>query len=81
MAIVDPAAAVAREVRRRLGESRLLTRGHRGEHGGAVERDSEGMTFWTSGNPGVAEDVLRVLWPGGPAVQALPSAYAEAASR
>jgi glutamate racemase len=80
VAIVDPAAAVAREVRRRLGESALLAP----EGGGSDEArshraDSRNVTIWTSGPVEVAAEVLGVLWPGSATVQALPSAYAETA--
>jgi glutamate racemase len=51
VAIIDPAAAVAREVRRRLEQAGLLTDGVR-----------RGTTrFWTSGPPAQLEQMLRTL--------------------
>ncbi|HXH25809.1 MAG TPA: aspartate/glutamate racemase family protein, partial [Vicinamibacterales bacterium] len=49
--ILDPAAAVAREVRRRLAEAALLApAGHAGE-----------TTFWTTGPPAPLQAVARAL--------------------
>ena len=76
--IVDPAAAVARELRRRLGDADLLApaAGEGGQRGGDRGAD-ERVAFWTSGPLDTAARVLAVLWPGNPAVRALPPAYAE----
>jgi glutamate racemase len=77
--IVDPATAVAREVRRRLDEAGLLAPDDGERDGVLAHRAGSGhVTFWTSGALDVAAAVLSVLWPGTPPVQALPSAYAVA---
>ena len=51
VAIIDPAAAVAREVRRRLEQAGLLNDGVR----------SGTTRFWTSGSPAQLEQMLRTL--------------------
>jgi glutamate racemase len=54
VAIIDPAAAVARELRRRLEAAKLRApSGHAG-----VER------FWTSGSPESVQPVVARLWAG-----------------
>jgi glutamate racemase len=62
VAIIDPAAAVAREVRRRLEQQGLLT-----------TREQPGTTrFWTSGPPAQLETMLRTLAIDPGTVGALP---------
>lgn len=60
--VMSSGAAVARQVRRRLEEADLLTRGT----GAGTER------FWTSGPPDQALGLIRRLWGGPVAVAALP---------
>jgi glutamate racemase len=53
--IIDPAAAVARELRRRLETAKL-----------PAPADCTGTErFWTSGSPEAVQPVLARLWPGG----------------
>jgi glutamate racemase len=68
VAIIDPAAAVARELRRRLESIAMLSHGT----GAGTEH------FWTSATPDTARQVISQLWktdvdvqnlPGSPAVQ------------
>ena len=68
VSIVDPAAPVARELRRRLAEAHLL----------APEQQAGGVRFWSSGRLDVGHHVVAALWSGGPVVHALPAEYAEA---
>lgn len=63
--IVDPSAAVAREVRRRLQMSALLSR--------RVQAGTE--RFWTSGAPEKVRPVVAQLWANGVDVQRVPSAF------
>lgn len=65
VSIIDPAAAVARELRRRLQMSDLLSR--RAQPG--TER------FWTSGSPETVQSVVAQLWTNDVDVQAVPSAF------
>ncbi len=62
VAIVDPSAAVARELRRRLADGGLLS--HE-THAGA-ER------FWSSAAPDQAQPLISRLWKDGIEVQSLP---------
>jgi glutamate racemase len=59
--VIDPAAAVARELRRRLEAIDGVSR--RGEAG--AER------FWTSGSPASVHAVLARLWPGAASVSTM----------
>ena len=62
-AIIDPAVAVARELRRRLEAERLL-------------RDGTGQgteQFWSSGSLPDAERVIRQLWQEGVHINPLPA--------
>jgi glutamate racemase len=69
--IIDPAAAVAREVRRRLTEENLLAAATP-----AGRRPSEpAVTFWTSGDLGVAAAVIGTLWSARAELHALPSVH------
>ena len=61
VAIIDPAQAVARELRRRLEAAGLLVQ----EAGHGVER------FWSSGDTAAAAHVLTLLWGRSVAVEAL----------
>lgn len=66
--IIDPALAVARELRRRLGEAGLF----------APETRPGTERLWTSGDPAAARAVLGQLWPG--AVDPLPLPVEHAAA-
>jgi glutamate racemase len=61
--LVDPAVAVAREVRRRLTEPALLAPTDRP----GTER------FWTTGAPAEVQPILAQLWPPGASVERLPA--------
>ncbi|MEO8204399.1 MAG: glutamate racemase [Betaproteobacteria bacterium] len=68
--VIDPAAAVARELRRRLDTAQRLSR-----------RDAPGIeTFWTSGDPGRVQPVVAQLWGKHVPVHALPAAFSLAPS-
>lgn len=62
VAIIDPAAAVARELRRRLKNAGLLT----GDSRSGAEQ------FWTSGTPDQAQRVISQLWEADIEVNSLP---------
>jgi glutamate racemase len=68
VAIVDPAPAVARELRRRLDLAGSLK---------SVGWDSgnDGETFWSSGDLDVATRVIGQLWKPGTTVRPLPAEY------
>ena len=68
--LVDPALAVARELRRRLSLGELLT--HDGQP--STER------FWTSGSAPAVERVIRQLWKEDASVQVLPDVASRAAT-
>jgi glutamate racemase len=65
VAIIDPSAAVARELRRRL------------QMGGLLSQDTQPGTerFWTSGPLATAEALIGQLWGRSLDVQALPSPF------
>ncbi len=63
VAIIDPAAAVARELRRRLVSTGLLSE--------KVKSGTE--KFWTSGSPELANTVIGQLWRGDVEVVGLPT--------
>jgi glutamate racemase len=63
--IIDPSAAVARELRRRLQMSELLSRG--------VQPGSE--RFWTSGSLAKVQSVVARLWTNDVDVQRVLSAF------
>jgi glutamate racemase len=64
--IIDPAAAVARELRRRLENVGLLS-----------EQTRLGTEkFWTSGSPELAKTVMGQLWRGDVKVEGLPNVAA-----
>ncbi|WP_435628549.1 glutamate racemase [Candidatus Ferrigenium straubiae] len=65
VAIVDPSAAIARELRRRLTDAGLLS--HEARAG--TER------FWSSATPDKAQRVISQLWRTGIEVQSLPEKY------
>ncbi|HTN93774.1 MAG TPA: glutamate racemase [Gallionella sp.] len=52
VAIIDPSAAIARELRRRLAGANLLSAGSRA----GIER------FWTSAASGAAQEIITQLW-------------------
>ena len=52
VAIIDPAAAIARELRRRLASANLLS----------VENRNGTERFWTSAKPDKAQQVISQLW-------------------
>ena len=60
--LIDPAVAVARELRRRLDAANLLS---------TEERDG-GEVFWTSGDPEDVQPVIAQLWQRGASVRRLP---------
>ncbi|WP_334135324.1 glutamate racemase [Tepidimonas sp.] len=62
--VLDPAPAVARELGRQLHAHGLA----------APTPAAAAVTFWTSGDPAQVGRVLQRLWPGAPAVLALPGA-------
>lgn len=72
VAVVDPAPAVARELRRRLAAATLLAPAD------ATSRGPE--AFWTSGDPvqvgRVIQQLWGPLWSPGTVVRALPDRYA-----
>jgi glutamate racemase len=63
--VIDPAAAVARELARRLEAGNLLSDGNRP----GTER------FWSSGPLAQAQAVISKLWEKEAAVQSLPAAF------
>jgi len=63
VAIIDPSAAIARELRRRLSGAGLLSI----EHRPGTEQ------FWTSATTDIAQSVICQLWEAGVAVHRLPS--------
>ena len=63
--IIDPSAAVARELRRRLRMSELLSQ--------AAQPGTE--RFWTSGSPENVQSVVTRLWTSDVDVQRVPSAF------
>jgi glutamate racemase len=63
VAIIDPAAAIARELRRRLASAKLLSiESHTG-----IER------FWSSATPDTAQTIISQLWQEGVDVSSFPS--------
>lgn len=65
VSVVDPSAAVARELHRRLASSKLLS-----EQAGAGSEQ-----FWTSGDPDRVRPVVALLWGRDVTMLALPSAF------
>lgn len=63
--IIDPAAAVARELRRRLGSGGLLS----------VQTHNGTEHFWTSGSPELAKVVMGQLWQADIEITRLPNEY------
>jgi glutamate racemase len=66
IAIIDPNAAIARELRRRLTDAALLSQQ---THAGTEQ-------FWTSDAPGKVRPVIAQLWQANIAVRSLPEAFA-----
>jgi glutamate racemase len=66
--VIDPAAAVARELRRRLAATGLLI-----SPGGGVSD-----AFWSSGPLDRATRVLGQLWSAGGVARALPAEFCAA---
>lgn len=66
--VVDPAPAVARELRRRLDAARLLNPSSR-------NRGQAGEVFWTSGGLDEAIRVMAQLWAPATPVRPLPAEY------
>jgi glutamate racemase len=62
VAIIDPSAAIARELRRRLTSTGLLS----AWSGAGAER------FWSSATPDTAQPVISQLWQVNVAVRSLP---------
>ncbi len=73
VAILDPAPAVARELRRRLGEAGLLTPAH-------ALPDTDAVAFWSSGDLDAATRVINQLWAPDTAVRPLPSEFTAGAA-
>lgn len=68
VAIIDPGEAIARELRRRLGQSGLL-----------ADDDRRGMeSFWTSDCPNNAQALISSLWGEAVSVRQLPAQYRQA---
>ena len=65
VAILDPAAAVARELRRRLASTNLLS----------VENRNGTERFWTSAEPDTAHPVITQLWKADIELMGLPKAH------
>jgi glutamate racemase len=63
VAIIDPAAAVARELRRRLASVNLLS----------VESRAGAELFWSSAKPDTAQQVISQLWKMDIEVSSLPN--------
>jgi glutamate racemase len=63
--LIDPAVAVARELRRRLQTDDLLSRNNR----------TGTNRFWTSGTPHEVKAVIDLLWMDDVDVQSMPSAF------
>lgn len=68
--IIDPAGAIARELRRRLSENQLLT--------GDVNTGME--SFWTSAAPDMARRIIAQLWHKDVTVMRLPDASTDTAN-
>jgi len=73
VAILDPAPAVARELRRRLDEAGLLT-----DAEAVADRDA--VAFWSSGDLDAATRVIGELWAPDTAVQPLPAEFTAGAA-
>lgn len=73
VAILDPAPAVARELRRRLDEAGLLT-----DAEAVADRDA--VAFWSSGDLDAATRVIGQLWAPDTAVQPLPAEFTAGAA-
>jgi glutamate racemase len=63
VAIIDPSAAIARELRRRLSSADLLS----------FEERAGSEQFWTSATTDVAQTVIAQLWQADVDVQRLPT--------
>ena len=63
VAVIDPSAAIAREVRRRLANANLLSTGSRA----GTER------FWSSATPDAAQTIISQLWQFEVEVTSLPN--------
>lgn len=64
VAIIDPSAAIARELRRRLADTGLLS----------LEARAGTERFWSSAAPDKAQPVISQLWRAGVEVRSLPDA-------
>jgi glutamate racemase len=62
-AIIDPSAAIARELRRRLSGAGLLS----------TENRAGAEQFWSSATTGIAQPVINQLWQADVDVQRLPT--------
>lgn len=71
VAIIDPSAAIARELRRRLADAGLLS----------LEARTGTERFWSSAAPDQAQPVIAQLWRAGIEVQSLPDRSDGKASR
>ena len=66
VAVVEPGAAVARHLARRLDETRLS----------APRKDGGSERFWTSGHPAAAQGLVARLWRAPVTLEPLPDAAA-----
>ena len=64
VAIIDPSAAIARELRRRLADAGLLS----------LEARTGTERFWSSAAPDKAQPIISQLWRAGIEVRSLPNA-------
>jgi glutamate racemase len=64
--VLDPAAAVARQLHRRLDAAGLLSR----------STIPGGERFWTSGTPARVKPVVAQLWGAGVGMESLPASFA-----
>lgn len=67
VAIIDPAAAIARELRRRLASANLLS----------IESRAGAERFWTSATPCTTKQVISQLWQADIDVRSLPNGHGE----
>lgn len=65
--IIDPAAAIARELRRRLASANLLS----------IESRAGTERFWTSAAPDTAQTIISQLWQADIDVRSLPNGHGE----
>ena len=74
--IIDPAVAVARELRRRLAAAGLLA----AEESPSAPRD-DAVEFWTTGDPVTVGEVISLVWGDAVDVRPLPESSQASGSR